>query len=52
MTYFNIIEDNIKLPENFEFTSKVARYIDVVGKYIRGPSSQRTWWHNQSKTLY
>lgn len=38
MTYFNIIEDtNIKLPENFEFTSKVARYIDVVGSILEDP---------------
>lgn len=38
MTYFNIIEDtNIKMPENFEFTSKVARYIDVVGSILEDP---------------
>ena len=38
MTYFNIIEDtNIKLPENFEFTSKVARYVDVVGSILEDP---------------
>ena len=38
MTYFNIIGDtNIKLPENFEFTSKVARYIDVVGSILEDP---------------
>lgn len=37
-TTFNIIEDsNIQLPENFEFTSKIARYIDVVGSILEDP---------------
>lgn len=39
LTYFQIIEHpSIKLPENFEFTEKTARYIDAVGSALENSS--------------
>lgn len=35
ITYFEILENSsIKLPENFEFTEKTARYIDAIGSAL------------------
>lgn len=39
LTYFEIIEHpSIKLPDNFEFTEKTARYIDAVGSALESPT--------------
>lgn len=39
LTYFEILEHpSIKLPENFEFTEKTARYIDAIGSALENPS--------------